>query len=202
MSAAFMTTLVLVVLAFTLVIAPMLNLAILNNAKRKKTNIGIAAIFLINITLIIAICFVHISGLKRGMTSDNWDTYSIFEIIETNRSTPISEEVSLDDSGAIIILYKYGCPDCEAIYNELDDFLADVDTDNIYFVASSSESGEMLVGEGQITSVPSAVYIRHEALSNGSTINWASIATTDDDGNVSFDSTFLEYLIRLQLNEA
>lgn len=203
MSAALMTTIIfIVILVFMLLLAPMRNIAILNDAKCKKINIGITAILLVNITLIVSICFIHTDGLKRGMTSDDWDNYSIFEIIETNQNTPISEEVSLDDDGAIVILYKYGCPDCEAIYDELNDFLTDADIDNVYFVASSSESGETLIEEGQITSVPSAIYIRHEALSNGSTINWVSITTTDSDSNVSFDSTVLEYLIRLQLNEA
>jgi uncharacterized protein (UPF0333 family) len=149
---------------------------------------------------IIAMAFVYNQGAQKGMTMDNWKTMNLGEIVATNDKTPVSQTLPNERNGAIVILYKYNCADCEAIYDQLNDAIKDVDAKNVYFVASSSETGQDLIEEGDIQTAPTGIYLRHEALNNGAAITHIPLTTSNGNETV-LDVAALKRLVLLQSNE-
>ena len=94
-------------------------------------------------------------GHAHGATDDK---------IINEKSNELSHVANLDikrddlKPGDIVIFYRYGCKDCEGIYNELVDMTDNVES-NIYWVASRTENGKELVKQFNIVTVPSAVVI-------------------------------------------
>ena len=80
--------------------------------------------------------------------------------IEDSDTIPKETE---DLYGKIIIFFKFGCPDCEAIHDALDakGFIGN-DSDDIYFVSSKSELGNSLLTsmDIELEEVPSILYIK------------------------------------------
>lgn len=173
------------------------------SAKWSRQRIVCTTTLVINvITLasIIAMAFIYNQGAQKGMTMDNWKTMNLGEIVATNDKTPVSQTLPSERNGAIVILYKYNCADCEAIYDQLNDAIKDIDAKDVYFVASSSETGQDLIEEGDIQTAPTGIYLRHEALNNGAAITHIPLATSNGHETV-LDVAALKRLVLLQSNE-
>lgn len=171
-------------------------------AKRKpkhEKHIKIACCVILGICLAGTACLAYLydTGEKRGMTMDDWKSENVAEIIHINNETPVSQTLPTERNGAIVILYRYGCPDCEAIYDDLHDAIDKLDLKDVYYVASSSEYGQKLVEEGDIRYVPTGVYLRHEALANGASITHIPLASEDGNETV-LDQAALKRLALLQ----
>lgn len=163
--------------------------------KRIKT----ACYVILGICLAGTACMAHLydAGEKRGMTMDDWKSENVAEIIRINNETPVSQTPPEERNGAIVILYRYGCTDCEAIYDDLRKAVDELDLKDVYYVASSSEYGQKLVEEGDIRYVPTGVYLRHEALANGASITHIPLASEDGNETV-LDTAALKRLALLQ----
>lgn len=107
---------------------------------------------------------------------------------------PVEDKLPDNISGCIIIFYKFGCKDCETIYQELSDY---VDSrDNIYWVSSRSSQGKALLANYPIESIPTAIYI-HEN-SDGNAYTKKTLYQKDRDGNTIFDTNAMDRLLYLQ----
>lgn len=171
-------------------------------AKKKpkhEKRIKIACCVILGICLAGTACMAYLydAGEKRGMTMDDWKSENVAEIIHINSETPVSQTLPKERNGAIVILYRYGCPDCEAIYDDLHEAIDELDLKDVYYVASSSEYGQKLVEEGDIRYVPTGVYLRHEALANGASITHIQLASEDGNETV-LDNAALKRLALLQ----
>lgn len=170
--------------------------------KRSRQRIVYAIALAVNIASlasIIAMAFVYSQGAQRGMTMDDWKAMSLGEVIAANGKTPISQTLPSERNGSIVILYKYDCPDCEAIYGQLNDAIRDTDAKDVHFIASSSETGRELIEEGDIPTAPTGIYLRHEALNNGSAMTHIPLATSNGNETV-LDTAALKRLVLLQSN--
>lgn len=141
---------------------------------------------------------VYAQGTAHGMTGDDWRGRSIGEVISLNATTPENQSLPDDATGSVVILYKYGCPDCEAIYGELASAIDEAGIEDVYYVASSSPDGRELVENGSINYVPTVVYLRHEALANGADMTHIQLTTVDEDGNTVLDTAALQRIALLQ----
>ena len=184
-------------------------------AKRKpkhEKHIKTACFVILGICLAGTACMAYLydAGAKRGMTMDDWKSENVAEIIRINNETPVNQTLPEERNGAllnpltaivlngaIVILYRYGCPDCEAIYDDLRKAIDELDLKDVYYVASSSEYGQELVEEGDIRYVPTGVYLRHEALANGASITHIQLASENGNETV-LDQAALKRLALLQ----
>lgn len=157
------------------------------------------AVNIASLASIIAMAFIYSQGAQRGMTMDDWKTMSLSEVITTNDKTPVSQTLPNERNGSIVILYKYDCPDCEAIYDQLNNAIQDTGAKDVHFIASSSETGRELIEEGDIPTAPTGIYLRHEALNNGSTMTHIPLATSNGNETV-LDTAALKRLVLLQNN--
>lgn len=151
---------------------------------------------------LIALFTIQITGYRHGMTTENWKNSTVSEIIESNKLSHVNQTLPDDAGGSIVIVYKYGCPDCEAIYYELLDIIEENELINVYFVASNSEDGQYLVENAYIKYVPSGVYVRNEPLSNGTYLINYLLYEIDEDGNAFFNTAAFYRLIDLQTDGA
>lgn len=171
-------------------------------AKRKpkhEKRIKTACCVILGICLAGTACMAYLydAGEKRGMTMDDWKSENVAEIIRINNETPVNQTLPEERNGAIVILYRYGCPDCEAIYDDLQEAIDELGLKNVYYVASSSEYGQELVEEGDIRYVPTGVYLRHESLANGASITHIALASENGNETV-LDNAALKRLALLQ----
>lgn len=155
----------------------------------------ITGIFLIGL---IGLFAIQITGYRHGMTTNQWKSSTVKEIIESNKLSHVNQKLPDNPGGSIVIVYKYACPDCEAIYDELMTAIEENGITDIYFVASNSEDGQYLVENAYIKYVPSGVYIRNEPLSDGTYLTNYLLCDVDEDGNAFFNSLALSRLIDLQ----
>ena len=73
-------------------------------------------------------------------------------------ATPAEDTPPDDKKNKILLFYRFGCPACEDSFLEIKDALAPFD-DNVYWIASRSETGKLLTDQYQITSVPRAIIV-------------------------------------------
>lgn len=145
---------------------------------------------------------VQASALTRGASVKNIMTTSVLELYETNAETPISESLPASEGGSIVILYKYGCPDCEAIYDDLTALIEDNELENIYFVSTRSTEGKALIEEGDIQYVPTGIYIRNTKLNDNTRLTYQLLHTYNDDDKAVIDESAFWSLVALQENGA
>lgn len=171
-----------------------------NEHSRQRIVYAIAlAVNIASLASIIAMAFIYNQGAQRGMTMDDWKAMSLGEVITANDKTPVSQTLPNERNGDIVILYKYDCPDCEAVYDQLNDAIQDTGAKDVHFIASSSETGRELIEEGDIPTAPTGIYLRHEALNNGSVMTHIPLAASNGNETV-LDTAALKRLVLLQSN--
>ncbi len=116
---------------------------------------ALSSLSLIAVSIIIGVAKIH------GLPNDEIKTTSnIISMITGIVHTPVESSVKPEDikSGDIIIYYRFGCKDCEAVYKDLKNSLADVS--DVYWISTRSETGKALLKTYPVTEVPSGVYVR------------------------------------------
>lgn len=148
----------LIALGCTLIVLrPTINIKTMNKTWLYRLCAAIA--LSITITSALFLCF-EIHDIQKAKSHGLY--YSIFRLKwgEMNRHTKLSpEESELPDdlSNTIIIYFKYGCPDCEAIFK--DEKRALKNTPNVYWVSTRSKQGKKLLKTYEVLEVPAGVYI-------------------------------------------
>lgn len=89
--------------------------------------------------------------------SDNLTKKPLSSIVYSIKNSPIEDILPSDKTNIIVIYYRFGCKDCELIYNKLKDKTENVN--HIYWVATRSEQGIDLRKTYPITEVPTGIYI-------------------------------------------
>lgn len=133
--------------------------------------------------LLISLIPISISAKRHGMTDENFSSMSIISVIHSISNSPVEDNIDVDNisGGTIIIYYKFGCKDCEAIYKDLKTAINDID--DVYWISTKSETGEALLEKYPVTEVPSGIYIRNNTLSGSVTFSKFILYTVDENGN-------------------
>lgn len=131
------------------------------NEKQKTTLFLIQAIagtiFCISFYYLCIGGLTYFQALQHGMYQDNltWN-----EILDSTELSPREDKLpeNTDElTNAIILYYKFGCEDCEAVYQQESEFFSDID--NVYWISTRSKQGQNLLNTYPVTQVPSGVYI-------------------------------------------
>ncbi len=84
-------------------------------------------------------------------------TSTIAELQTGIKYTPVEDILPNNLNNTIIIYYRFGCHDCELIYEQLDS--ATKHRDDIYWVATRSKQGQNLLKSYPVSDVPAIVKI-------------------------------------------
>ena len=138
------------------------------------------------ISAIILSLTVSTDASSHGMYQNN---LSIKEIQDLIKVTPKESKLPSNLNNALIIYYKFGCPDCRAIYNDLTDKLKDK---QVYWISVKSKTGIDLLNKYPTSEVPAGLYI-----TNNSSGVIKSLSKTLNNKTV-LDINNLNYLINLK----
>lgn len=104
------------------------------------------------------------------------------------RTTPVMDKLKTAQPGDIIIYYKFGCKDCEAIYRDIN---SDTDgLENIYYIETRSAYGQALLQDYPVNQVPALVLVKE----NGAFHYEDPCIKTDD--NIAYNPQALALLLR------
>lgn len=118
---------------------------------------------------------------SHGMQSSDFTKMSITSVWHGIANSPSADTLATDKvkSGDIIIYYKFGCDDCEAVYKDLKVRLNGID--DVYWICTQTDNGKELLESYAVTEVPSGVYIRHDTLSGNVPFSKFTLYTTDEN---------------------
>lgn len=158
----------------------------------KCTFIPIISIISLLTTSIIIIWSGFFVAHQHGLYTTNINTIDMFKGI---LYSPIESTLPENIDGSIIIYYRFGCSDCETVYNELSNAVKD--KENIYWISTESEQGKKLLETYPVDSVPTGIYIRNDKYENALSYTQKSLITMNND-NIEFNQSGINRLLYLQ----
>lgn len=126
---------------------------------------------------------------SHGMYQDN---LSWSEITQNIRTTPTEDKLPKDLTGCLILYYRFGCSDCEAVYPAMSVFFEDYE--DIYWISTRSDQGKQLRETYPVSHVPTGVYITDSGTGVYRTMYF------DSTNEVLFNETHAEELLQLYEN--
>lgn len=120
--------------------------------------------FIFSIVSIVVYSCIFTEAKKYGAYGNFYKKNTLSEIRSNidNGFIDQSKDVPKDPKGCVIIFFKWGCPDCANIHNELLKTLKKYDLFKTYFVSSRSERGQELLNKYPMDEVPSGIYIYYD----------------------------------------
>lgn len=133
------------------------NVAIWLYTRKKKQAIASTFIGYALFSVFYVICCLSIAdeAVKHGC--DNVFAYTIQSLTQHINASPREDTVPDDLTGSVILYYRFGCTDCESIYDELQSRTSN--WDNTYWVATRSAQGISIREKYPVANVPSGVYV-------------------------------------------
>lgn len=124
----------------------------------KLTIYLLTMIFCLSVSLIgflytASVTSLAITAYQHGMYQTN---LNIKDIQKAINASPIQSKLPNDLKNNLIIYYKFGCHDCESIYNELSDTLKNT---QVYWISVKSNTGKKLLDKYPVSDVPAGLYI-------------------------------------------
>lgn len=121
------------------------------------------------IIVIYAIAIAFLSGIELLDLKQDINNYSVKyyngylnmsvrDFTNEIKKTWLAKEPKPNQKGILVVVYKFGCPDCESVYEPVNRVLPH-NNKNIYYVSSQSPYGKKLVKKAGLTNTPSLVYI-------------------------------------------
>ena len=149
---------ILLLISMALIISSIINIATYknrNDTKRRTLknyilNTGSIIIFILSFSLIIV-------AQRHGAETRQLVFMSIPKLISNIRTSHIAEYDYEPKSGDIIVYFRFGCPDCNTIYNELEEKLGDMD--NVHWVSTRTQLGKELLEVYPVKEVPMIICI-------------------------------------------
>ena len=132
----------------------------IKSIKHKKLSV-IATICTITLTFLSGIELLDLKQDINNYSVKYYDGYlnmSIRDFTSHIKKTWLAKEPKPNQKGILVVVYKFGCPDCESVYEPINRILPH-NNKNIYYVSSQSPYGKKLVKKTGLTNTPSLVYI-------------------------------------------
>lgn len=137
-----------------------------------------------------------IAGIQTIMTASSHGMYqnnlSWKTITESIQTTPKEDKLPENLTGCIILYYRFGCSDCEAVYPAMSEFFDEYD--DVYWISTRSKQGKTLLETYPVSHVPTGVYITDSGTGIYRTMYF------DSTEEVLFHETHAEELLQLYEN--
>lgn len=188
------------VLSGALLLAAIFALTLMEYHSRKKPKLR-KYLFLPKLLSFATICLAGYSLLAsitalqtaNAHGADKPYAYNMLQLWDCIKHSPEEETVPDKKTGTILLYYRFGCSDCEAIFTELQQETNQYD--NIYWVSSRSTQGKELRKDYPVTTVPTGVYIRSNEMPLSLTLHRETM-----DGTVQLNTENLQILLHAMEN--
>ena len=189
-------TFAMIFIGFIILLAGILAIYFYKKKKIKPIAILFAAVSILSAAMLITIAGMMFIGQNHGMYTKD---ITVPELIKGITNSPKEDELPEDITGAVILYYRFGCPDCEAIYPDLKSKIDESGNNrNIYWVSTKSEQGLALLEQYPVAEVPTGIYIRVDDYNGGLSYTQKPLHTTDAEGNTILDEAAINRLLFLQ----
>lgn len=163
---------------------------------RRKIIITSFLVSFVLATLLFAQIFI---AINKGMNSLS---VSLPDMIQGIQTSPTQDKMPHDLNNTIIILYRFECDDCRAIYPDLKEYLDKHKTEQtkVYFIPSRSNSGKKFVEFYNIEFVPTGIHIKKQNSNNPQDFTIKNLSTTNfgDIKTPILDKDAIQRLLDLQ----
>lgn len=148
------------------------------------------------------LCFIvsitTIMGYRHGMYRLSDTIPRICESIQHSPDISEQDVPPIDElNGSIVILYKFGCKDCESVYFQIQNELKEHSDKEIYWLSSRSKQGQEFLKRYPVDFVPTGIYVYNDQNSMV-TYTQKPLAITGTDDNVVFNDTGWNRLLEIQ----
>lgn len=136
----------------------------------------------------------------HGADLESLQRFGILRTVRAIQNSPIADRNgSLDQQGNILIYYRFGCGDCEAVYDSLK--AATAGKEDIYWVASRQSVGRELLQKYAVPEVPAGVVILGDGMYVSHVLGNSVYDQLNGIENVQMDTYALDRLLELQERE-
>lgn len=186
------------------IMAVIISLISLFHGNRKKSQPMSRGMnkFMAVISILVFITYMAIAATAcmHGADMESLQRFGILRTIRAIQNSPIADrKASLDQQGNILIYYRFGCGDCEAVYDRLRAETAG--KGNIYWVASRQSKGRELLQKYTVSEVPAGVVIQADSMYVSYVLCNPAYDKPDKTGGVQLDMDALNRLLELQKRE-
>ncbi len=158
----------------------------------KSRNVRCTAVVLLMAMAVIGAATFRIETYSAAILRGMYDPATPFwEMREKIPVTPVQSRLPDDRSGKLIIYFRFGCGDCEAVYPELSERL---DGQEVYYISTRSVKGRELLDAYPVPETPSALYVYPD----GNGYATVQLYKPGEDGNPELDLENLEYILGLK----
>lgn len=150
-------------------------------------------LFIIGILVAAIICATGLilEGIQRGVFDPETSLIEIYQkLSHTPKESKLPERKNLGN--AMLIFFRFGCSDCEAVYQDLS--LALQNKPDIYWVSTMSNQGQDLLSKYPISETPTLIYIYPDA----ERFAIFELHTKDQNNNIVLNQDLLNQAIMLQ----
>lgn len=174
-----------------------------NETKVRTTFVFEARLFLIvSLVIIFAVACFNRVARNHGAYGDFDRTESVSSLIHSIKYGYKDQSKELPDnlSGKIIIYFRFGCEDCDAVHDELMSMHNSLDNkDDIYFVSTRSDAAQTVLQDYPVSEVPMAIYVYNTPVNGASYAHVFLYEPANKDTEKSvFIADNLEQLLLLQ----
>lgn len=136
----------------------------------------------------------------HGADLESLQRFGILRTVQAIQNSPIADRNgNLDKKGNILIYYRFGCGDCEAVYDILK--AATAEKGDIYWVASRQTVGQELLQKYAVPEVPAGVVILGDGMYVSHVLGNSVYKQLNGIEDVQMDTYALDRLLELQERE-
>lgn len=136
----------------------------------------------------------------HGADLESLQRFGILRTVRAIQNSPIADRNgNLDQQGNILIYYRFGCGDCEAVYDSLK--AATAGKEDIYWVASRQSVGRELLQKYAVQEVPAGVVILGEGMYVSHVLGNSVYDQLNGTEDIQMDAYALDRLLELQERE-
>lgn len=141
-----------------------------------------------------------IMACVHGADPETLQRFGILRTVRAIQNSPIADRNgSLDQQGNILIYYRFGCGDCEAVYDSLK--AATAGKEDIYWVASRQSVGRELLQKYAVQEVPAGVVILGDGMYVSHVLGNSVYDQLNGTEDIQMDAYALDRLLELQERE-
>ena len=151
--------------------------------------------------LFIPYMVIAVMAYTHGADLESLQRFGVLRTIQAIQNSPVTDRsADLDQPGNILIYYRFGCRDCEAIYDSLKAEVAG--KEDIYWLASRQSEGQELLQKYAVSEVPAGVVIQNDDMYISYMLcSFVYDDTGEKDGIQQLDLYALNRLLELQKRE-
>lgn len=161
---------------------------------KKRVIVALGVITALSLISMVVLNASYAIAVKHGAYTRDMTIATMYDGIS---HSPVEDTLPTElTPGTIIIYYRFDCPDCRAIYDDL--MAASANVDNIYFISSRSPQGQALLEQYPVSEVPSGIYLRAYTYNGALEYTKKVLYYQDLNGNIVFNQSDFNRLVELQ----